>query len=163
MPSNYLANDHDRLDVLFGKATADVKSIDADIYQEFRSGLMRHIGIEEKIVFPALVAAYGEIAKSMTIRLRSDHGAIVALLVPTPNVSVIANLSAILSTHNDFEEGANGVYSLLGALDGDVKASIRQQMEQAPEVPTHPTKPADEVIEVTKRAVARAGYVWLEE
>lgn len=163
MPARYLASDHDRIDAYFVQATANIKAIELDVYQQFRSGLMRHIGIEEKIVFPKLIEHHGEVAKQIASRLRSDHGAIVALLVPTPNAEVIATLSAILSAHNDFEEGATGVYSMIAALDEQATHAMLLQMQQAPEVPTHPTKPTHEVIEITKRAVARSGYAWVEK
>lgn len=163
MPSAYLADDHDRLDALFHQATHNILEIDLDAYQQFRQGLMRHIGIEEKIVFPSLIKHHGEVAKVITTRLRSDHGAIVALLVPTPDPSVIATLTAILNTHNEFEESADGVYSMIAALGEQEAQSLLHQMQQAPVVPTHPTKPTAEVVEITKRAVARAGYEWIEQ
>lgn len=163
MPASYLAADHDRIEAFFVQAIENINAIDMDAYQQFRSGLMRHIGIEEKIVFPKLIEHLGEEAKQMAVRLRSDHGAIVALLVPTPDVEVIATLNAILSAHNDYEEGANGVYSMLAVLDEQTTQAMLLQMQQAPEVPTHPTKPTMDVIEITKRAVARAGYAWVEK
>ena len=49
----FLADDHDRLDVLLRSAVTPSGEIDLVSYQEFRAGLLRHIGIEEKILFPA--------------------------------------------------------------------------------------------------------------
>jgi hypothetical protein len=47
----YFADDHRRLDALLERAMSDPENIDAAAYAQFRSGLLKHIGVEEK-VFP---------------------------------------------------------------------------------------------------------------
>ena len=49
---DFLAADHVRLDGLLTVARAGDR-IDADAYEQFRAGLLRHIGMEEKILLPA--------------------------------------------------------------------------------------------------------------
>ena len=49
----YLAGDHERLDALLERAMSDPEKIDAAAYAQFRSGLLKHIGMEEKVLFPA--------------------------------------------------------------------------------------------------------------
>ena len=46
---NYLANDHRRLEEALQRATATGEVIEAQEYSKFRAGLLRHIGMEEKI------------------------------------------------------------------------------------------------------------------
>ena len=48
----YLAADHDRLDDLFRRASADPRTVDLDAYRLFREGLLRHIGMEENVLLP---------------------------------------------------------------------------------------------------------------
>lgn len=48
----YLAGDHERLDTLLERAMSDPANIDAAAYTQFRSGLLKHIGMEEKVYFP---------------------------------------------------------------------------------------------------------------
>ena len=43
----YLADDHRRLDALLERAMSDPENIDAAAYAQFRSGLLKHIGVEE--------------------------------------------------------------------------------------------------------------------
>ena len=49
----YLAGDHQRLDGLLDRAISDPENIDAAGYAQFRSGLLKHIGTEEKVLLPA--------------------------------------------------------------------------------------------------------------
>jgi iron-sulfur cluster repair protein YtfE (RIC family) len=80
----YLADDHDRLDALLQRAAQTPGAIDMKSYAAFRKGLLRHISMEEKIVLPAIARLQGGRQASVADRLRLDHGAIVALLVPPP-------------------------------------------------------------------------------
>jgi len=51
----FLANDHDCIDKLFHHAVDGGIPIDSSTYDEFRKALLRHISIEEKIVYPAVL------------------------------------------------------------------------------------------------------------
>jgi len=154
----YLANDHDRLDGLLQSATAKPGVTDMQLYAQFRQGLLRHIGLEEKIVLPAIARLQGGRQAAIAERLRLDHGAIVALLVPPPTGSIIATLRSILQVHNALEEQEGGLYQLADQLAGSEAESLLEKLKSAPEVPVLPHNDRPDVIESTRRAVARAGY-----
>jgi hypothetical protein len=44
-----LAGDHTRFDGLLERAVTEAGAIDRAAYAEFRAGLLKHIGMEEKI------------------------------------------------------------------------------------------------------------------
>ncbi|MHB0968404.1 MAG: hemerythrin domain-containing protein [Thermoanaerobaculia bacterium] len=64
----YLARDHDRLDVFLAATLREDGTIDAEASDGFRRGLLRHIGIEEKILFPLIrkSRARGSITQDLT-------------------------------------------------------------------------------------------------
>src|SRR5262249_24468024 len=47
----FFATDHDRLDALLRGALAGTGPIDLALFGAFRAGLLRHIGMEEKVLF----------------------------------------------------------------------------------------------------------------
>ena len=87
---HHLADDHARIDHALQRATRQPETIAPDAYAEFRAGLLRHIGLEEKILLPAARAARGGEPLPVASKLRLDHGALTALLVPTPTPAIIA-------------------------------------------------------------------------
>src|SRR5690349_13568416 len=101
----YLADDHRRLDALLKRATADAETFDAQAYAEFRSGLLKHIAMEETVLLPMAQKRRGGRALFAAAKLRLDHAALVALLVPTPTKAIVAAVRAILERHNPVEEG----------------------------------------------------------
>jgi hypothetical protein len=158
----YLADDHDRLDDLLKHAVESRPPVAAEVYDEFRTGLLRHISIEEKIVFPTVSRLQGGKADPVIARLRLDHGAIVALLVASPSPSVVATLSSILAAHNALEEQADGVYEMIEIVAGTDLRSLLERCQSVSEVPVHPTKPLSQVIDAIRRAVARAGHTFID-
>lgn len=158
----YLADDHDRLDRLLQQATTKPGEIDMQPYSEFRSGILRHIGMEEKIVLPAIAQLQDGRPAAIAGRLRLDHGAIVALLVPAPTRSIIATLRSILQVHNAVEEQDGGLYQLLDLVVGLGSRVFLEKLKAAPEVPVLPHNKNPEILEATRRAVARAGYEFKE-
>ena|SRR5215471_9372671 len=96
----YLAGDHARLDDLLQRAAARPGSIETSAYAEFRAGLLKHIAMEEKILLPAAQRARGGESLPIAAKLRLDHGALAALLVPTPTASIIAAIRAVFEAHN---------------------------------------------------------------
>ena len=80
MISLYMEEDHQRLDRLRKGGS----------WWEFRGGLLRHIGLEEKILLPDARRRRGGEPLPETARLREDHGILATLLVPPhqdgPNV-----------------------------------------------------------------------------
>jgi hypothetical protein len=155
--SHWLSADHARLDGLFRHATATDRTAPVP-YGEFRRGLLRHIGIEEKILFPAAQRTQGADLGALVARLRLDHGALAALLVPTPTVGIIDTIHDILTAHNALEEKPGGLYATCDRLlAGDADAIVRQ-MASYPDVRVSPHNDGRGVMEALRRALERAGY-----
>lgn len=158
----YLADDHDRLDGLLQSAAARPSEMNMEAYGEFRKGILRHIGMEEKTVLPEIARRRGGKAADVARRIRLEHGAIVALLVPPPSAVIVATLRSILEIHNMLEEEKGGLYELFEVLVGQESAAILEKLKSAPEVPVLPHNVHPMVLEATRRAVARAGYEFRE-
>jgi hypothetical protein len=94
----------------------------------------------------------------MAATLRLDHGALAALLVPTPTPAIIAALRTVLAAHNALEEGRGGVYERCEQLAGTEANALLAQLHAAPEVPVAPYADGPQVMSVVRRALARAGY-----
>ena len=156
--ARFLAADHARLDALLRRATSQRGHIDGGAYAEFRSGLLKHIGMEEKMLLPAAQRARGGAPLPIAARLRLDHGALAALLVPTPTLAIIAALQRILTAHNAVEEAPDGVYAVCEQLVGDDAEALLTQLRAAPEVPVHAHVDGPRIMDATRRALARAGY-----
>lgn len=92
---------------------------DREAYLEFRSGLLKHIRFEETVLFKAAQRANNGIAIELATKLRLDHGAIAALLVPSPTLKIIQALQTILRAHNALEEEPDGAYAECDALLGE--------------------------------------------
>jgi hemerythrin HHE cation binding domain-containing protein len=156
--THILVDDHHRLDALLHRAFAVPTEVDLAAYDAFRKGLLRHIGLEEKILFPAAQRAQGGVPLEVAARLRLDHGALAALLVPPPTAPIGAALRAILLAHNPLEEGERGVYAACEALLGDQSRALAEDLRAAPEVRVNPNVDTDLAREAMRRALARAGY-----
>ena len=154
----YLAGDHERLDGLLERAISAPENIDGAAYSQFRLGLLKHIGMEEKVLIPAAQRLPGGEPLPVAPKLRLDHGALVALLVPSPTARIVAAIGAILEAHNPIEEDPGGVYDQCEELVGAEADRISHDLEKYPEVKvlSHVDNPF--VMEATRRALARAGY-----
>jgi len=156
--TNVLAGDHTRLDGLLDRAVTAGGAVDRAAYAEFRAGLLRHISLEEKILLPAAQRWQGGDPLPLAAKLRLDHGALAALLVPTPTPAIIAALRTILTAHNTLEEGPGGVYERCEELAGTEVDALLAQLRAAPTVPVAPYADGPQVMRVVRRALARAGY-----
>ena len=134
----FLAGDHVRLDGLLRRAMTEASAIDRAAYAEFRAGLLTHISVEEKILLPAAQRWQGGDPLPVAAKLRLDHGALAALLVPTPMPGIIAALRTVLAAHNALEEGPGGVYERCEQLAGGEADALLAQLQAAPEVPVAP-------------------------
>jgi len=159
----FLANDHDRIDKLFHHAVDGGIPIDSSAYDEFRKALLRHISIEEKIVYPAVLYFQKQKTDPVITQFRLEHNAIVVLLVPSPSRSIVATLSSILARHNSIEEQTDGVYEMLDRLPESVSGDLLEQFQNAPEVPILPTRPLSQVIDAVQRTVSRSGHVFIDQ
>ena len=155
--SEYLEYDHRRIEQLLQEATEDVESVEISIYDQFRSALLRHISIEEKIVLP-LLRKYLPGGFPMEAQLRLEHGAIAALLVPPPEPRVIFGSQGLLIRHNGLEEAFGTLYDLLDDCVRRDEADIHTQIVTHPDVPISRFINNPLAIEPARRAVARAGY-----
>ena len=155
--ARWLSTDHARLDGFLTRATA-AATIDAGSYAEFRRGLLRHIAIEEKLLFPAAQRARGGDPLALAARLRLDHGAIAALLVPTPTPAIIATIRDILTAHNALEEEPGGLYAACDRLLASDADAIVREMASCPDVRVSPHNDGPGVLSALRRALDRAGY-----
>ncbi len=114
--SELLGRDHARLDSLLERAVLEPGVVDLAAFGEFREGLLRHVALEEKLLIPAATAARRGEPLPFARRLRVDHGALAALLVPTPTPSTRDELRKILVPHNALEEGPGGLYDTCDVL-----------------------------------------------
>lgn len=154
----YLADDHRRLDALLERAISDSENIDMSAYAQFRSGLLKHIGMEEKILLPAAQRIRGGEPLPAAAKLRLDHGALVALLVPSATPQIIAAIRAILKAHNPIEEDSGGIYDRCEELAGAEADQILRRLQDFAEVKVLPHVDSPFVMEAARRALARAGY-----
>ena len=148
-----LGDDHVRLGELLARAEHDPSA-----YAEFRKGLLRHIAMEEKVLLPAAQRARGGAPLPAAGRLRLDHGALAALLVPSLTPSILRALRGILERHNVLEEGPDGVYAACERLAADGIAALVAALEATPAVPVSPHVDSELVTNAVSRALARAGY-----
>jgi len=131
----FFAADHRRLDALLSRSVSVPGRIDLAPFGEFRAGILKHIGMEEKILFPA--AREGARApRELAARLRVDHGAIAALLVPTPTPELVAEIRSVLGPHNRREEEEGGIYDACDDAVGAAGAeALLRRLRAFPEVP----------------------------
>jgi regulator of cell morphogenesis and NO signaling len=117
----YLQADHRRLDGLMGACKAKVEAGDVEsaraLFAEFRTGLMRHIKIEEGLLFPEFESATGLSREGgPTGVMRYEHAEIIRLLDSVHELfegarpaadefeRLRSSLVALLHEHNQKEE-----------------------------------------------------------
>lgn len=136
--SDYLIQDHRKLDVLLGQAATRSDEVERSSYAAFRAGLLRHIGLEEKILLPAARRARGGQPLPIAARLRRDHAALASLLVPSPTPEIVGVILDLLAVHNPLEEGPGELYETCDALLAPDANAIVERLRTAPEVPVAP-------------------------
>jgi hemerythrin HHE cation binding domain-containing protein len=161
--TGFLVEDHRRLEGLLQSAVAQVGSVDQGAYDQFRAGLLRHIGMEEKILLPAAQRLRGGEPLPIAAKLRLDHGAIASLLMPPPSAAVIAKIRAVLKIHNTIEEGPGGLYESCDELAGSESAQLLAKLQAAPELAVLPCSDSPAVMPAVQRALERAGYIFRED
>lgn len=166
----FFAADHDRLDALLKRSISRPGTVDLSSFGEFRAGILRHIGMEEKVLFPAgrhlhqhspHPHATGE-PFAIAAKLRVDHGAIAALLVPTPTPEIVADLLSVLVPHNRREEEAAGIYGLCDtALGAEAAERLIEQLRAFPEPPLKPYNDGPGVMKHVAETLAASRRQWL--
>jgi hypothetical protein len=159
----FLVDDHLRLSELLEKATQGAGEIDAAPYAALRGGLLRLIGMEEKILLPFVQKKRGGEPLSIAAKLRLDQGALASLLVPPPTLGIIATLREVLEKHNPIEEGAGGLYEICQSLAGSEEESLLDRLRSAPEVRVAPHADGPLVMEAMRSALERAGHEFSRE
>jgi hypothetical protein len=154
----FFTNDHRRIEMLLEKAIEDVNAIQMDYYHEFRSGLLKHIKMEEKILFPAAQKANGGIPLPLAAKLRLDHGALTSLMVVPPEPGMIKVLCHVLELHDILEEKPGGMYDLCEKLAINETQALLDQLTKITEVPVQPHNKAEYALGAAKRALERAGF-----
>src|SRR6185295_823402 len=158
MLTEFLVEDHRRIDGLMHAAMAHPSTVDDRAYGQFRAGLLRHIGMEEKILLPAAQRQHGGEPLSLAVKLRLDHGALASLLMPTPTSSILTTIQGILVEHNVLEEGPAGLYETCDSLAGPEGETILATLRAAPEVAVIRYNDSPAVMNAVHRALERAGY-----
>ena len=155
---HFFTEDHHRIEQLFDNATEDINDTEMDYYHSFRTQLLKHIKMEEKILFPAAQKANNDIPLPLAGVLRLHHGALTALLVVPPCQEVTKALRYILEKHDLLEEQPGGMYDLCEKLTSGETNELLAQLKNVTEVPVQPYNISPYALEVAKRAVQRAGF-----
>jgi len=153
--SSFLGEDHRRIDGLL-RASIVGDPIDASAFEAFRGALLRHIGMEEKILLPAARRLRGE-PLPIARQLKADHAALAALLVPTPTRAIIDQLRSVLDAHNVLEEEAGGLYETCDGLAADEAVDLVARLQAAHDVPLAPHYDGPRAFEGIERLLRAAG------
>ena len=154
--SDFLSADHDRLDALFTAACADPDRVDLGPYEEFRRGLLKHVGMEELVLFAAARRLTGT-AVPLAARARVEHGALTALLIPTPTPKLLAVLRSLLGPHNVMEEEPGGLYAQCEAAVAPEADAVLADLRAARDIPPAPHVDGPHVLASINRALSAAG------
>ena len=159
----FFSADHRRLDELLRRSLAGAGAVDLGPFGAFRAGLLRHIGMEEKVLFAAARAARGGEPLPLADKLRVDHGAIAALLVPTPTRALVAEILSVLGPHNVREEEPDGVYDACDrALGRDAAERLVGDLQTFPEPPLKPYNDGPAVMDHIAANLELSRRQWLD-
>lgn len=154
--------DHRRLNELLPRAIGEPDRIDMAVFGEFRALLLKHIGMEEKILYLAGRLALGTTPRIFS-KLRVDHGALASLLVPTPTRAIAEDLLSILVPHGQREEEEGGVYDIcLDAISPELAAFLLEELRAFREVPLKPHNDDPVVFEHIRANLELSRRQWLE-
>ena len=154
----FLAEDHDRLERLLDQLAGREDIADDPAYRQFRPGLLRHIAMEERVLIPFAKEKRGGEPLPIAARIRLDHGALAALLAPTPNAQIVATIRAVLKAHNPIEEDPGGLYETCEELADTELDPLLDRLRTVPEVRLAPHSDSPRALESMREAVRRAGY-----
>lgn len=157
----FFSDDHRRLDALLRRATAGPGLVDLAAFGEFRAGILRHIGMEEKVLIPAARRARDGEPLPIAAKLRVDHGAITALLVATPTPAIVEDLRSVLRPHNRREEEEDGLYEACDEAVGEPEAvRLVTELASFPEVPLNPYNDGPQVLRHIQETLELARRQW---
>lgn len=150
--ASFLSTDHSRLDALLSQSGSNPQA-----YSSFRRGLLKHIGMEEMILLPAVKRLRGA-PLELAAKIRLDHGALTALMIPSPTPAVLAAVRAILEEHNKLEEQDGGLYEQCEQALGEEAPKVLEALENAPDIPPAAHADSERALASVKRALEAAGY-----
>lgn len=154
----FFVDDHRRLEKLLIRALSKPNEYDLAAYALFRSGLLKHIKIEETVVIPEATKMRDGKPLPVGEKIRLEHGALIALLVPPPSDAIVKTIRSILVSHHRLEENQGGLYDLCERLTADHLEELLARIQSVPDVPVLPHNGGPRVLEATQRAVERAGF-----
>ncbi len=155
LASRIMSADHERLEDLLRKVEESGHEPGV-LYDKFRAGLLRHMWIEEHLMIPpALKTKEGARKHADFARLKLDHGALTALLVPVPSAGIFAAIRGIVEPHNRLEEDSGGLYEICDAASGE---EFVEKMKSAPAIPLRACDDRPTALAACRRALKRAGY-----
>lgn len=155
--------DHRRLNELLPRAIGEPDRVDLAVFGEFRALLLKHIGMEEKILYLAGRLALREATPPIFGKLRVDHGALAALLVPTPTRAIASDLLSILVPHGRREEEEGGIYDIcIDAVSPELAGVLLQETRAFREVPLKPYNDDPIVFEHIRVNLELSRRQWLE-
>lgn len=154
----FFTNDHRRLEAFLKSASEINGDVQIEHYNAFRTGLLKHIKMEEKILFPAAQKANDGVPLPLAAKLRLDHAAITSLLVLPPDASLIKVLWYILDRHDLVEEEPGGMYDICASLTENETQALLDQLSKVSEVPVHPPNASLYAYDAARRSLARAGF-----
>jgi hypothetical protein len=153
----FFAADHRRLGTLLERSISEGGGVDLEPFDEFRAGILRHIGMEEKVLFPAIREGRRGEPHPGAAGLRVDHGAIAAILVATPTPALIGQIASILKPHNRREEEPGGVYEAADEALGPATAErLLEELRAFPEPPLKPYNDAPGVMKHIQETLEKA-------
>jgi hypothetical protein len=115
-------------------------------------------GWKKRSCSPAVRAPHHGETLSIAAELRLQHGAIAALLVPSPCSAVVNALKAVLAKHHALEEGPDGVYARCDRIVSPEVVALLGRLQAAAEVPPAAHVDGDKVEASARRALTRAGF-----
>jgi hypothetical protein len=129
----FLSQDHARLDAAWRRATRGL-TIDLAASEEFRVGLLRHIAMEETVLFVDARTRSGGEPLPVAKQLHADHAALASMLVPPPTHELLLAMREILEEHNRLEESPGGLYEMCEQFAGTEVAAVLARMHAIPPV-----------------------------
>lgn len=105
-------NQHRRIEWLLTESLGDeaARALDLAAYGAFRETMLRHIGIEEKLLLSGLREARVPFTSAWAIH--RDHAALASLMAAEPDLALVLEVARLVDTHMTLEEGPEGLFSV---------------------------------------------------
>ena len=153
----WLTADHREMEALLDRADGSAGGgFHRIAFETLRERLLRHIAIEEKVLFAAVRRARDGVPLPRFGRLRVEHAALTSLLVPTPDLAIARGLRLLLEPHDAEEEGPGGVYQECEAVLGDRWVEVLEQARAYPPVKVAAHVDGRAVVRTAGQALRRA-------